>query len=172
MRTFDPTPFWRSTVGFDRLFDLMDQAANWSTDDNYPPYNIERTGEDQYRISLALAGFSPDEVSITAEQNVLTVELFRFEVSGFGFDDVACEFEHVLGHVCGRNIVEIIGLVAHLIGIAQQGAHQAFTSRLQSDDVFAASQDDTRPSATIFMSSMASRITPNASAPTLPSGAM
>ena len=74
MRTFDPTPFWRSTVGFDRLFDLMDQSANWSTDDNYPPYNIERTGEDQYRISLALAGFSPDEVSITAEQNVLTVE--------------------------------------------------------------------------------------------------
>jgi molecular chaperone IbpA len=74
MRTFDPTPFWRSTVGFDRLFDLMDQAANWSADDNYPPYNIERTGEDQYRISLALAGFSPDEVTITAEQNVLTVE--------------------------------------------------------------------------------------------------
>ena len=48
MRTFDPTPFWRSTVGFDRLFDLLDQAASWSTDDNYPPYNIERTGEDQY----------------------------------------------------------------------------------------------------------------------------
>ena len=74
MRTFDPTPFWRSTVGFDRLFDLMDQAASWSTDDNYPPYNIERTGEDQYRISLALACFSPDDVTITAEQNVLTVE--------------------------------------------------------------------------------------------------
>jgi molecular chaperone IbpA len=52
----------------------MDQAAHWSTDDNYPPYNIERTGEDQYSISLALAGFSPDEVSIIAEQNVLTVE--------------------------------------------------------------------------------------------------
>ena len=74
MRTFDPTPFWRSTVGFDRLFDLMDQAANWPADDNYPPYNIERTGEDHYRISLAVAGFSPDEVTITAEQNVLTVE--------------------------------------------------------------------------------------------------
>ena len=74
MRTFDPTPFWRSTVGFDRLFDLMDQSANWSKDDNYPPYNIERTGDDQYRISLALAGFSPDEVTITAEQNMLTVE--------------------------------------------------------------------------------------------------
>jgi molecular chaperone IbpA len=74
MRTFDLTPFWRSTVGFDRLFELMDQASSGSTDDNYPPYNIERTGDDQYRISLALAGFSPDEVTITAEQNVLSVE--------------------------------------------------------------------------------------------------
>ena len=72
--TFDPAPLWRSTVGFDRLFDLMDQSARWTGDDNYPPYNIERTGDDQYQISLALAGFSPDDVSITAEQNVLTVE--------------------------------------------------------------------------------------------------
>jgi len=74
MRTFDPTPLWRSTVGFDRLVDLLDQSTHWPGEDNYPPYNIERTGEDRYRISLALAGFSPDEVSITAEQNVLTVE--------------------------------------------------------------------------------------------------
>src|ERR1700755_2799139 len=74
MVTFDPPPFWRPTVGFDRLFDLMDQAANWPADDNYPPYNIERTGEDTYRISLAIAGFGQDEVTITAEQNVLTVE--------------------------------------------------------------------------------------------------
>jgi molecular chaperone IbpA len=73
MRTFDPTPFWRSTVGFDRLFDLMDQSTRWS-EDHYPPYNIERTGEDHYAITLALAGFAPDEVTITAEQNVLTVE--------------------------------------------------------------------------------------------------
>ncbi|AMN39712.1 Hsp20 family protein [Rhodoplanes sp. Z2-YC6860] len=74
MRTFDPTPLWRSTVGFDRLFDLMDQSAHFQANDAYPPYNIERTGEDHYRISLALAGFSPDEVAITAELNVLTVE--------------------------------------------------------------------------------------------------
>ncbi|AMN38982.1 Hsp20 family protein [Rhodoplanes sp. Z2-YC6860] len=74
MRTFDPTPFWRSTVGFDRLLDLMNESARWSADDSYPHYNIERTGEDHYRISLALAGFSPDEITITAEQNVLTVE--------------------------------------------------------------------------------------------------
>jgi molecular chaperone IbpA len=74
MRTFDPTPLWRSTIGFDRLFNLIDESARWSGEDNYPPYNIERTGEDEYRISLALAGFTPDDVTVTAEQNVLTVE--------------------------------------------------------------------------------------------------
>jgi molecular chaperone IbpA len=74
MRNFDPTPFWRSTVGFDRLFDLMDQSNAWTSENNYPPYNIERIGEDQYEISLALAGFSPSEITITAEQNLLTVE--------------------------------------------------------------------------------------------------
>src|SRR4029453_1331073 len=60
--------------GFDRLFNLIDQSMRWSGEDNYPPYNIERTGEDHYRIALALAGFTPEEVTITAEQNVLTVE--------------------------------------------------------------------------------------------------
>jgi molecular chaperone IbpA len=75
MRNLDLNSLWRSTVGFDRLFDLIDESARWAGEDNhYPPYNIERTGEDSYQISLALAGFSPEEVSITAEQNVLTVE--------------------------------------------------------------------------------------------------
>jgi molecular chaperone IbpA len=74
MRTFDPTPLWRSTIGFDRLVDLIDDSAQLGVGDTYPPYNIERIGEDQYRITLALAGFSPDEVAITAEQDVLTVE--------------------------------------------------------------------------------------------------
>jgi molecular chaperone IbpA len=74
MRNFDPTPLWRSTIGFDRLFDLIDDTLRLTGEDNYPPYNIERIGEDEYCISLALAGFSADEVTITAEQNVLTVE--------------------------------------------------------------------------------------------------
>jgi molecular chaperone IbpA len=74
MRTFDPTPFWRSTVGFDRLFDMLDQTAQYQANDTYPPYNIERADDDNYRITLALAGFSPDEINITAEQNVLTIE--------------------------------------------------------------------------------------------------
>ena len=74
MRNLDLDSLWRSTVGFDRVFDLLDESARWTGDDNYPPYNIERTGEDHYQISLALAGFTPEEVSITAEQNVLTLE--------------------------------------------------------------------------------------------------
>ncbi len=72
--TYDFAPLWRSTIGFDRLFDLVDAAQQGGSDDNYPPCNIERVGEDRYQISLALAGFSPDEIAITAEQNVLTVE--------------------------------------------------------------------------------------------------
>ena len=73
MRTYDFSPLWRSTIGFDRLFDLAESAQR-ATEDNYPPYNIERLGEDSYHISLAVAGFSPDEISITAEQNVVTIE--------------------------------------------------------------------------------------------------
>ena len=72
--TYDFAPLWRSTIGFDRLLDLVDAAQQGGSDDNYPPCNIERVGEDRYQISLALAGFSPDEIAITAEQNVLTVE--------------------------------------------------------------------------------------------------
>ena len=74
MRTYDFTPLWRSTIGFDRFFDLVDAAQHAGSEDNYPPSNVERLGEDRYQISLALAGFAPEEIAITAEQNVLTVE--------------------------------------------------------------------------------------------------
>jgi molecular chaperone IbpA len=74
MRTYDLNPLWRSTIGFDRFFDLVDAAQHAGTGDNYPPVNVERIAEDRYQISLALAGFAPDDIAITAEQNVLTVE--------------------------------------------------------------------------------------------------
>jgi molecular chaperone IbpA len=72
--TYDFAPLWRSTIGFDRLFDLVEATQQAGTEDNYPPCNVERLGEDRYHISLAIAGFSPDEIAITAEQGVLTVE--------------------------------------------------------------------------------------------------
>jgi molecular chaperone IbpA len=72
MRTYDLPTLRRSTVGFDRLLDLVNDAT--VGDDNYPPFDVERTGENQYRISLALAGFAPQDIDITAEQSALTVE--------------------------------------------------------------------------------------------------
>jgi molecular chaperone IbpA len=73
MRTFDLTPFYRSTIGFDRLFSLLDQA-NGEGSTGYPPYNIERTGENDFRISVAVSGFSQNEISIVAKENTLTIK--------------------------------------------------------------------------------------------------
>jgi molecular chaperone IbpA len=73
MNRFDFTPYRRSTVGFDRLFDLLESHAR-NAGDNYPPFNIERRGEDHYRITIAVAGFRPDDLDITAQQNLLVVQ--------------------------------------------------------------------------------------------------
>ena len=74
MRTFDFAPFYRSTVGFDRLFSTLDQLSGMdSAAPSYPPYNIARTGENAYRISVAVAGFTDAELSIEAKENMLTI---------------------------------------------------------------------------------------------------
>ncbi len=73
MRTFDFSPLYRSTVGFDRLFDMLDQATRVEPMTNWPPYNIEKTGEDQYRITMAVAGFSTEEIELTQHENMLVV---------------------------------------------------------------------------------------------------
>lgn len=74
MRTnFDFTPYRRSTVGFDRLFDLLETQTRVDGSESYPPFDIERDGEDSYRISIAVAGFAPSEIDIIAQQNLLTV---------------------------------------------------------------------------------------------------
>ena len=72
MRTFDLSPLYRSTVGFDRLFSLLDQGLETAAP-SYPPYNIERTGENSYRISVAVAGFAESELSIESKQNTLLI---------------------------------------------------------------------------------------------------
>lgn len=73
MNRMDLTPYRRSTVGFDRLFDLLESSAR-NSGDNYPPFNIERRDEDAYRITIAVAGFRPEDLDITAQQNLLTVQ--------------------------------------------------------------------------------------------------
>jgi len=69
MRTFDFAPLYRSTVGFDRLFDMLDSSIR----PDWPPYDIEKVGEDEYRISMAVAGFSTAEIELTQEANTLLV---------------------------------------------------------------------------------------------------
>jgi len=73
MRQFDLSPLYRSTIGFDRLFNMIDQAAGLEAVPTYPPYNIERTGENAYRISVAVAGFAAPDLSIESKENTLTI---------------------------------------------------------------------------------------------------
>lgn len=74
MERFDFTPYRRSTVGFDRLFDLLENQGRANGGDNYPPFNIERRGEDSYRVTLAVAGFRPDDIDITQQHNLLVIQ--------------------------------------------------------------------------------------------------
>ena len=73
MTTLNLDPFWRTSIGFDRLFDLVDESLRFEPADNYPPCNIFRTSEDHYRISLAIAGFKPEQISVTVHQNTLSI---------------------------------------------------------------------------------------------------
>lgn len=73
MRTIDLSPLYRSLVGFDRLAAQLDAAARTEASSGYPPYNIERTGENEYRIEIAVAGFKPEELNVEVKENLLTV---------------------------------------------------------------------------------------------------
>ncbi len=73
MTGFDFTPYRRSTVGFDRLFEMLESARAAAQGDNYPPFNIERTSETEYAVTIAVAGFKPEELDITAQQNLLII---------------------------------------------------------------------------------------------------
>jgi molecular chaperone IbpA len=70
---YDFSPLYRSTVGFDRLFDMLDQATRVEPMTNWPPYNIEKLGEDQYRITMAVAGFAPEEIQLVQQESTLVV---------------------------------------------------------------------------------------------------
>jgi len=102
MRTFDFTPFYRSTVGFDRLFDSLDNSVR----PDWPPYDIEKIGEDQYRITMAVAGFSQAEIQITQEgANLLVI----------GQKAPAKEDKLVLHRgIAGRNFKQIFNLADHV----------------------------------------------------------
>ena len=95
MHAFDFTPLFRSTIGFDRLFDRLDSVAQYDTNQSYPPYNIERSDETHYRISLAVAGFADKDLTVEVRDGVLTVqgkrneESERTESSGYLYQGIA-----------------------------------------------------------------------------------
>ncbi len=78
---FDFSPYRRSTVGFDRLFDMLENSSAGQAQENYPPFDLVKAGENEYRIELAVAGFKPEEIDITAQQNVLIVSGCKSEES-------------------------------------------------------------------------------------------
>ncbi len=105
MRRFDLTPLYRSTVGFDRVFDLLDTVGKAETG-GYPPYNIERLDENDYRITLAVAGFGEADLDIEVRENALTVKGLRTD------DDEARSFLH--HGIAGRSFERQFQLAEHV----------------------------------------------------------
>jgi len=103
MRTFDFTPLYRSTVGFDRLFDMVDSSIR----PDWPPYDIEKLGEDKYRISMAVAGFSSDEIELTQEGNTLLV-------SGAKQQSEAQQQGYLHRGIANRNFKQTFSLADHV----------------------------------------------------------
>jgi molecular chaperone IbpA len=101
MRTFDFTPLYRSTVGFDQLFDLLDSTER----PDWPPYDIEKVSEDEYRISMAVAGFKPSELEITQEGSTLTV---------VGRKEARDERQLLHHGIATRNFRQIFNLADHV----------------------------------------------------------
>jgi molecular chaperone IbpA len=81
---YDFSPLYRMTVGFDRMFDMLDQVNQFEPMTNWPPYNVEKQGDDQYRITMAVAGFSQDEVEVTQQENTLVISGKKHQDNGQG----------------------------------------------------------------------------------------
>jgi molecular chaperone IbpA len=105
---FDFAPFRRSTVGFDRLFDLLENNAAGQAQESYPPFDLIKTGDNDYRIQLAVAGFRPEEIDITAQQNVLIVTGKKNDES----EDRGAEF--VYRGIAARSFERRFGLADHI----------------------------------------------------------
>jgi molecular chaperone IbpA len=98
MRTFDLSPLFRSTVGFDRLAEMLDSVAQYDSSVTYPPYNIERTDENHYRITLAVAGFAEKEMTVEVKEGVLSIQGKRE-----GEKDTAASKHYLHQGIAGRS---------------------------------------------------------------------
>src|SRR5215471_16912697 len=107
MRGFDYSPFYRATVGFDRVFDLLDSVAGQASSNGYPPYNIEKTGDNDYRIVMAVAGFAESELNVTQKENEL---LITGQTAANGEN----EKQYLYRGIAGRNFERRFQLADHV----------------------------------------------------------
>lgn len=107
MRTIDYSPFYRATVGFDRVFNLLDSVAGQASTNGYPPYNIEKSGDNDYRIVMAVAGFAEAELNVTQKENELLV-------TGQSATDGQDEKQYLYRGIAGRNFERRFQLADHV----------------------------------------------------------
>ena len=126
MRGFDYSPFYRATVGFDRVFDLLDSVAGQSTGNGFPPYNIEKTGDNAYRIVMAVAGFAEAELNVTQKENELLV-------SGQTAPNGETETQFLYRGIAGRNFERRFQLADHVKVSGAKLANGLLTIELQRE---------------------------------------
>ena len=128
MRTFDYSPFYRATVGFDRVFDLLDTVAGQSnaTANGYPPYNIEKAGDNAYRIVMAVAGFAEAELNVTQKENELLV-------TGQSAENGQDDKQYLYRGIAGRNFERRFQLADHVKVVGAKLANGLLTIELQRE---------------------------------------
>ncbi len=122
---FDLSPYYRATVGFDRIFDMLDSAASHNGGTGFPPYNIEKAGDDQYRIVMAVAGFAEAELSITQKESEL-------QVTGKA-QPSALEIEYLYRGIAGRDFERRFQLAEHVKVIGASLANGLLTIELKRE---------------------------------------
>jgi molecular chaperone IbpA len=122
---FDFSPYYRATVGFDRIFDMLDSAASQNGTSGYPPYNVEKAGEDAYRIVMAVAGFTDDELNVTQKENELLI-------SGRG-QPSAEEKEYLYRGIAGRDFERLFQLADHIKVVGARLADGMLTIELKRE---------------------------------------
>ena len=125
MRTFDYSPFYRATVGFDRVFDLLDNVASQSGANGYPPYNIEKSGDNAYKIVMAVAGFAEAELNVTQKENELLV-------TGQA-QNAQDEKQYLYRGIAGRNFERRFQLADHVKVTGAKLANGLLTIELQRE---------------------------------------
>ena len=125
MRTdYDFAPFYRATVGFDRVFDLLDSVASQSNGSGYPPYNIEKAGDDAYRIVMAVAGFAEAELNVTQKENELLV-------TGQTAPNADEGKQYLYRGIAGRNFERRFQLADHVKVVGAKLANGLLTTELE-----------------------------------------